>query len=135
MAFAASGFKLIIVGGNVGTGPGNVRNVYSYVTNDAASVVEADAYFDNALTDDGLLVGDIIFASMDIDGTPDFRIYMVTVGGADVTIKGQAGNIVKLTDSTTGAVSNTVDDATASVKDDIASLAVKINEIIDSLGG
>lgn len=39
--------------------------------------------------------------------------------------------ITALTDSTTGAASNTVDDSTSSVKDDIASLAAKINEIIN----
>lgn len=38
--------------------------------------------------------------------------------------------IVHLTDSTGGAAGNTVDDATASVKDDIASLAAKINAIL-----
>ncbi len=41
--------------------------------------------------------------------------------------------IVKLTDSTTGTVSNTLDDTTAGQKDDVASLAAKINEIIDVL--
>lgn len=38
--------------------------------------------------------------------------------------------IVSITDSTTGTVSNTVDDTTAAQKDDIATLAAKINEII-----
>lgn len=38
--------------------------------------------------------------------------------------------IVSLTDSTTGTVSNTLDDTTAGQKDDVASLAAKINEVI-----
>jgi len=38
--------------------------------------------------------------------------------------------IVVLTDSTTGTVSNTLNDTTSSVKDDLAALAGKINEII-----
>lgn len=38
--------------------------------------------------------------------------------------------ITSLTDSTTGTVSNTVDDTTAGQKDDIATLAAKINEIL-----
>lgn len=38
--------------------------------------------------------------------------------------------IVSLTDSTTGTVTNTLDDTTAGQKDDVASLAAKINEII-----
>lgn len=41
--------------------------------------------------------------------------------------------IVSLTDSTTGTAGDTVDDATASVKDDIASLAAKINAILAAL--
>lgn len=38
--------------------------------------------------------------------------------------------IVALTNSTGGAVSNTVDDTTSSVKDDLSALASKVNEII-----
>ena len=38
--------------------------------------------------------------------------------------------IVSLTDSTTGTVSNVLDDTTAAQKDDVASLCAKVNEII-----
>jgi len=38
--------------------------------------------------------------------------------------------ITSLTDSTTGTASNTINDTTSSVKDDLASLGAKINEII-----
>lgn len=41
--------------------------------------------------------------------------------------------ITHLTDSTGGTPGNTVDDTTASVKDDIASLAAKINAILNVL--
>jgi hypothetical protein len=41
--------------------------------------------------------------------------------------------ITAITDSTTGTATNTVNDTTASVKDDIATLAAKINEIINLL--
>ncbi len=41
--------------------------------------------------------------------------------------------IAVLTDTTGGAVTDAVDDATASVKDDIASLAAKINELRTAL--
>jgi hypothetical protein len=41
--------------------------------------------------------------------------------------------VADLTDSTTGTAGDTVDDATASVKDDIASLAAKINAILAAL--
>ena len=45
-------------------------------------------------------------------------------------IDDQQSAIVTLTDSTGGAVGNVVNDTTSSVKDDIASLAGKINEIL-----
>lgn len=38
--------------------------------------------------------------------------------------------ITSLTDSTGGTASDTLDDTTSSVKDDLASLVAKINEII-----
>lgn len=41
--------------------------------------------------------------------------------------------ITSLTDSTTGTAGDTVDDTTASVKDDIASLAAKVNAILVAL--
>lgn len=41
--------------------------------------------------------------------------------------------IVALTDSTTGTATDTLNDTTASVKDDLASLAGKVNEIITIL--
>jgi hypothetical protein len=56
--------------------------------------------------------------------------------GGKVTSDGtQAAAIVTLTDSTTGTAGDTVDDSTASVKDDIASLAKKINDILAALRG
>ena len=64
-----------------------------------------------------------------------------------MTVKGQANiqnigsgqlpqdqpTIVSLTDSTGGTVSDTLNDTTSSVKDDLASLAGKINEMIDAM--
>lgn len=41
--------------------------------------------------------------------------------------------VVALTDSTTGTASDTLNDTTVSVKDDLASLAAKINEIVVAL--
>lgn len=45
----------------------------------------------------------------------------------------QQGAIVSLTDSTTGTASDTLDDTTAGQKDDVASLAAKINAILVAL--
>jgi len=47
--------------------------------------------------------------------------------------RGGFGYITPLTDSTTGTASDTLDDTTAGQKDDIASLAAKINSIIKML--
>lgn len=60
----------------------------------------------------------------------------VLTGGKIVPNSGtQAAAIVSLTDSTGGTAGNTVDDTTASVKDDIASLAAKINAILAAIRG
>jgi hypothetical protein len=45
----------------------------------------------------------------------------------------QQATIVELTDTTTGTAGDTVDDTTVSVKDDIATLAAKINSILQVL--
>lgn len=59
----------------------------------------------------------------------------VESGGKILDDGTQAAAIVDLTDSTTGTPGDTVDDTTASVKDDIASLAAKINGILAVLRG
>ena len=45
----------------------------------------------------------------------------------------QQSAITSLTDSTTGTASDTLDDTTAAQKDDVASLAAKINDILAAL--
>ena len=52
--------------------------------------------------------------------------------GVDEAYPGVA-TIVQLTDSTGGTVGDTINDTTASVKDDLACLAGKINEILVAL--
>lgn len=85
MAYIAAGLKLVSTGGAIGTGSGSSKSIYHYATNDADTVVEAGAYFDD-IDGDPLKVGDIIIASLDVDGTPEVKIYIVSVGGGDVTI-------------------------------------------------
>ena len=46
--------------------------------------------------------------------------------------EGRTG-IQKITDSTGGTVTDTVDDTTSAQKDDVATLAAKVNEIIGKL--
>lgn len=88
MAFNKDGLKKIAVGGTLaGTYPssGGTRNIWHYITNDLSSEVLANAYFDD-VPDDPLQVGDFILGTIDADGTPLAKIYMVTVGGGDVTV-------------------------------------------------
>lgn len=48
-------------------------------------------------------------------------------------IGAQQSAIVSITDSTTGTASDTINDTTANTKDDLASLAAKIEEILVAL--
>ena len=137
MAFSASQLRAISEGSALGTAPGNVNQVYFYRTNDTAAVVEANAYFDGALNN-GLKAGDVIFCLLDEDGTPVFKIYHVTVGGADVTIKSMT-QVARLTDSSGGTAGDTIAaiGATydqAEVRNAVASLAAKINNIMNAIG-
>lgn len=75
----------VFEGSPLGDAPGNINQIYWYRTNDADTVVEGDGYFDGVLND-GLNVGDLIFAEVDVDGTEELKLYRVTVGGADVTV-------------------------------------------------
>lgn len=80
MAFEKAGLMKIMNGGAIGTGAGSVKSIYHYVTNDADSVVETGGYFD--VTD--MTLGDIIMAGVDLDGTPECKSYMVSVGSGDI---------------------------------------------------
>lgn len=109
------------------------KRQYAYVTNDDKTAVEANAYFDGIL-DNGLNIGDVITAIMDLDGTPLLKHYIVTAGGADVAIRGLGLAITRLTDNSGGTASNTIAaiGATytqAEVRNAVASLAAKINEL------
>lgn len=82
MAFVFAQFKPISHIGAIGTGPGSVRQLCSYITNDDAATVEATGYF-NSLAKQ-LSVGDQILCSLDLDGTPQFKAYMVSAISAGV---------------------------------------------------
>ena len=76
---------ILVATGAAPGGSGTVNNQYFMSTNDTAAAIETDGYFDGAF-DNGLNKGDVIIASVDIDGTIDLKMYQVTVGGADVTV-------------------------------------------------
>lgn len=84
MAYNNEGLAVIRRSGVIGSGSGSVRSVWAYVTNDAASVVETDGYFDGDATK--FTTGDIILASMDVDGTPAVKTYVVTASSTDVAL-------------------------------------------------
>ncbi len=82
MAFDAEGLIQFNSGGAIAGAGGTltaVKKIWHYATNDADTVVEANGYFDN--TEMGL--GDLILASLDIDGTPEVKFYIVSVGTGD----------------------------------------------------
>lgn len=86
MTYAATGFQTLGVMGTPTGASGSRRTIHTYITNDAPSVVETSDYFLGIYS--RLKVGDLILASLDIDGTPRHRSYLVltaAVGG--VTIK------------------------------------------------
>jgi len=64
---------------------------------------------------------------------PKKSISQLADASGNPIIGAQQTTIAELTDSTTGTAGDTVDDATTSVKDDIASLAAKINAILQVL--
>lgn len=91
MPFNDEGLQRTVYGGALGNqGPDatNVMSVWHYITNDADTVVEADAYFDST----AMLLGDLLFGSLDVDGTPEVKAYVVSVGNGladgtnDVTV-------------------------------------------------
>lgn len=60
--------------------------IFMYPTNDAFATVLADGYFDGADGYVTLNAGDIIICNLDLDGTDDLVMLLVTVGGSDVTV-------------------------------------------------
>lgn len=76
MAFDVNGFRTM---GHIGlidpSKAGTMRNQHAYVTNDDAAAVETSNYFLELAA--RLKVGDQIFCSLDLDGTPAGRIYVV----------------------------------------------------------
>lgn len=88
MAFDIKGLKRFDIGGSVGSGEGSIKALYHYATNDAAGVVETTGYFNSLVGQ--VSVGDVVFASLDLDGTPALKNYIVSaVTASVVTIAAQ----------------------------------------------
>jgi hypothetical protein len=79
MAFDAVGLQAFNNGGALGGGEDSVKTLWHYVTNDADTVVETNGYFDTT----AMKAGDLVFASLDLDGTPEVKAYVVAAGTGD----------------------------------------------------
>lgn len=82
MAFSKFGFKTITHIGSAAGAAGTNRSLHAYVTNDDAAAVETSNYF-NGISE-RVKVGDIIMVSLDMDGTPAGRNYVVSSNTAGV---------------------------------------------------
>lgn len=76
MAFNAYGFKTISHIGTIDGSAGTMRSLHGYVTNDDAAAVAASGYF-NAVAN-RIKTGDQVQCSLDLDGTPALRTYLLT---------------------------------------------------------
>lgn len=85
MAYLAVGLKLLNPGGAIGAGAGSSKNIWHYATDDDDTAIQTDGYFDD-VDGDPLITGDLMMTSLDVAGTPEVKIYIVSVGGSDVTI-------------------------------------------------
>lgn len=90
MAFNAKGFRTVTHIGtpDVNGGAGTNRCLHAYITNDDTAAVITAGYF-NSLAK-RLMIGDIIMCSLDNDGTPMLRNYIVSnIAAGVVTIAAQ----------------------------------------------
>jgi hypothetical protein len=91
MAYDASGLVKFGGGGTISTGEGSQKSVLAYATNDTSGTVEGANYFDGAA--DLLVAGDLILASMDIDGTTTITLTDGISGHVVVPIAGTIDDI------------------------------------------
>ncbi len=76
MAFNPQGFRTIDFIGSVDGSAGSNRKIHAYITNDDTSALQTAGYFNSIAG--RVLKGDIIFASLDLDGTPMLRNYVIS---------------------------------------------------------
>jgi len=76
MAFVALGFKTLTHTGSIDGTAGSMNAHHSYVTNDDLAAIETANYFDSIWK--RLRKGDVIFCSLNLDGTPVYIIKGIT---------------------------------------------------------
>ncbi|GLI25644.1 hypothetical protein GGQ86_000369 [Xanthobacter flavus] len=74
MAFEPRSFRSKSAGVALATSGARSARDWRYITNDDHATVAAAGYFNNHRAHVG--VGDYVYASVDLDGTPQARIYM-----------------------------------------------------------
>jgi hypothetical protein len=84
MAFDKEGLNLVS-----GSKRGKAPQIWAYLTNDTAAVVDTSGYFDNGNTTNtgmrnSMNVGDLIYVSADADGSPTYGLHIVTANSAGV---------------------------------------------------
>jgi sulfite reductase alpha subunit-like flavoprotein len=146
MAFNKLGLATIHHMGSIAGAAGETRAIHTYLTNDDAAAVETSDYF--LAMGYKFKVGDVIIASLDLDGTPTLRFYVVataSTSGVTITrettaVTGDQTTIAALTDSSTGTADGTIADVGASfnqatLNNNFADVAAKINAIRTALVG
>ena len=88
MAFAVIGFKTLTHIGALEAGVGSLLSAHSYVTNDAAAAVETSGYFDTIAS--RIKTGDQLTVSLDLDGTPALKQYVMINTSGVITLTAAA---------------------------------------------
>jgi hypothetical protein len=140
MALYKDGFRTI---GHIGTVDrsvaGSNRNLHVYITNDDAAALETSDYFLSIYN--RLKVGDVLIASIDLDGTQTVRMYVfnavsssgVTIARDTNAVTGDQTAIAALTENA-GAIGGTNDgDLPDLSSPDAATNAAAIREVAAKL--
>lgn len=88
MTFFAKGFQTQNSIGTPDGTAGSYRMLHSYATNDDAPTIETANYFDPMIAADinRVKTGDLLLASIDIDGAPLTRLYRFNNDGTHLTV-------------------------------------------------
>lgn len=88
MSFNSDGLQVAGDNSTIGSGPGSIRRLWFYVTEDTKAQVETDGYFDAIAA--RMNTGDVIIVSFDVDGTVGTRTYAVTATTGDIALTAAA---------------------------------------------
>lgn len=136
MALIKSGFRTLDHIGTVDASlAGSNRTLHAYVTNDTAAQVETSDYFLSLY--ERLKVGDLLLASIDMDGTPTVQLYVfnavssssVTISRETAAVTGDQAAVAALTENA-GPIGGTNDgDLPDLTSPDAATNAAAIREL------